>query len=253
MKPHKDKDPPKHVFNDGIKIDDPKEMAEVFNNYFVNIGPNLAHNIPDSNKDFHSYLTNRNPQSLFFTPVTEDEVKQVVNNLKTKRSSGYDDITNFLLKNIINEIVAPLTHILNLSLSQGIVPQNMKIAKVIPVFKKGPKDSLNNYRPISLLPSLSKVLERLIYTRTLDFLVNCNILSDSQFGFRKKHTTTHALLTFIDKIAHAIDNMSHTIGVFQFTNYVIMGFVGGLWIGLSITCQTVNNLLISVVIRPVLS
>ena len=73
---------------------------------------------------------------------------------------------------------------------------------------------MNNYRPISLLTSISKILERLVYTRTLKFLVNCKILSDSQFGFRKRHSTTHALLTFIDKVAHAIDDFTHTIGVF---------------------------------------
>ena len=90
----------------------------------------------------------------------------------------------------------------------------MKLAKVVPIFKKGQKDSMNNYRPISLLPSLSKILERLVYTRTFKFINNCNVLFDSQFGFRKKHTTTHALLTFIDKVAHAIDDVSHTVGVF---------------------------------------
>ena len=118
------------------------------------------------------------------------------------------------MKNVINEIISPLTYIFNSSLPNGIVPEKLKIAKVVPIFKKGQTDSLNNYRPISLLPSLSKLLERLVYTRTLIFLNKCNILSDSQFGFRKKHTTTHAILTFIDKVAHAIDDAFHTIGVF---------------------------------------
>ena len=89
----------------------------------------------------------------------------------------------------------------------------MKIARVVPIFKKGQQDSINNYRPISLLTSISKILEKLVYTRTIKFIVNCKILSDSQFGFRKQHNTTHALLTFIDKVAHAIDDVSHTIGV----------------------------------------
>ena len=87
----------------------------------------------------------------------------------------------------------------------------MKIAKVIRIFKKGQKDSVNNYRPIFLLTSISKIL-RLVYVLTLKFLVNCNILSDSQFGFRKRHNITRALLTFIDKVAHAIDDYKHTIG-----------------------------------------
>ena len=150
---------------------------------------------------------------MFFAPAVEEEIKDIVNNLNAKKSCGYD-ITNFLLKNIVNEIITPLTHILNLSLSSGTVPLKIKIARVVPIFKKGQKDSLNNYRPISLLTSISKILERLVYKRTIKFLVNCKILCDSQFGFRKNHSTTHALLTFIDKVAHAIDDVSHTIGVF---------------------------------------
>ena len=90
----------------------------------------------------------------------------------------------------------------------------MKIARVVPIFKKGQKYSVSNYRPISLLTSLSKILERLVYKRTLRFLLNCQIFTNSQFGFREKHNTTHALLSFIDKVAHAIDDASHTIGVF---------------------------------------
>ena len=118
------------------------------------------------------------------------------------------------MKNVVNEIISPLTYILNQSLSNGKVPDKMKIAKVVQIFKKGHKESLNNYRPIPLLTTISKILERLVYKRTLKFLIDYNILSNSQFGFRKQHSTTHALLTFVDKVAHAIDNFEHTIGVF---------------------------------------
>ena len=210
----KDTNFPQHIIEEGRKIEDPTEIAELFNDFFVNIGPNLAKDIPNTDKDFHIFLKNRNSQSLFFEPVIEEEIKDIVNNLNTKKGSGCDGITNFLLKSIINEIITPLTYILNLSMSSGKVPQKMKLAKVVPVFKKGDRDYVNNYRPISLLTSISKILERLVYKRTLKFLVNCKILGDSQFGFRKNHSTTHALLTFLDKVAHAIDDTSHTIGVF---------------------------------------
>ena len=90
----------------------------------------------------------------------------------------------------------------------------MKVARVVPIYKKGTKEHVNNYRPISLLTSISKILEKLVHKRTLRFLINCNILSNFQFGFRKQHSTTHALLAFIDKVAHALDDASHTIGVF---------------------------------------
>ena len=132
-------------------------MAKAFNYFFVNLGPNLANKIPDSQTEFHAFLKSRNSQSLFFAPVVEEEIKDIISNLNNKKSSGYDGITNFLLKNIINEIISPLTYILNQSLFRGKVPQKMKIAKVVPIFKKGQKDSVNNYRPISILTSISKM------------------------------------------------------------------------------------------------
>ena len=214
LKTKSDTSPPKHISRDDCHINDPATIAEMFNDFFVSLGPNLANKIPKSKTKFQSFLKDKNPQSLLFEPAAEQEIKGIVDNLNNKKSSGYDGITNFLLKNIINEIISPLTYILNLSLLNGKVPQKMKIAKVVPIFKKGQKDMVNNYRPISLLTSISKILERLVYTRTLKFLISCNILSDNQFGFRKHHSTTHALLTFIDKVAHAIDDISHTIGVF---------------------------------------
>ena len=142
------------------------------------IGPNLASNIPDSRTEFCNFWKDQNPQSLFFAPVVEEEVKD--KNFRIRWDYKYS------IKNIVNEIVTPLTHILNLSLSSGKVPHKMKIARVVPIFKKGQKDSVNNYRPISLLTSVSKILEKLVYTRTVKFLLNCKFLCDSQFGFRKK-------------------------------------------------------------------
>ena len=90
----------------------------------------------------------------------------------------------------------------------------MKIAKVIPIFKKGDKKEVNNYRPISLLTGISKILERIIYTRLINFLQVNDIFSNFQFGFRQKHSTSHALLTFIEKVTQAIDKHSHMLGIF---------------------------------------
>ena len=118
------------------------------------------------------------------------------------------------LKAIIHEIISPLTFVFNLSLVDGIVPSKMKTAKVLPVYKKGNADDVGNFRPISLLTSFSKLLEKLIYSRTIRFLNTCNILVNSQFGFHQKHSTTHVIIMLIDKVGKAIDNMSHTVGIF---------------------------------------
>ena len=118
------------------------------------------------------------------------------------------------MKNVIDEIVSPLEHVMNLSIINGVVPDKMKIAKVIPIYKKGDQLELSNYRPISLLSSISKILEKIIYKRTIKFIRSFNILSDSQFGFRQKHSTSHAILNFINHVATAIDDHLHTIGIF---------------------------------------
>ena len=151
---------------------------------------------------------------MFFTPTTRYEIIDIVSTLKNKKSAGHDEINNFILKGVISSIADPLEYIFNESLLTGQVPEQMKIAKVIPLFKKGDHLDTSNYRPISLLSTLSKILERIIYKRTMNFLKTHNVLTNSQFGFRKNHSTIHALLNFVDKVAHAIDDYSHMIGIF---------------------------------------
>ena len=200
--------------NSNTIIEDPQTIAETFNSYFSQIGQKLAENIPTNERRFHDFLSNQNSHSLFFVPTNQEEITDIVNNLKPKKSSGYDGIDNCLLKSIIQSIVNPLVHIFNLSLTTGLVPNGLKIAKVIPIFKKGDVLETNNYRPISLLPSLSKILERIVFIRVTAFLNKHKIISDSQFGFRANHNTTHAILTCLDKIAHSIDQRLHTIAIF---------------------------------------
>ena len=148
------------------------------------------------------------------TPTDETEVAGIIRELKNKQSSGHDNISNVLLKKNLNVIVNPLTYICNLSISTGVVPSAMKLARVIPIFKKGDNMVLGNYRPISLLTCLSKVLEKLVFTRTCKFLETHELLYNLQFEFRAKHSTTHALLTMINKIASGIDKYEHTVRVF---------------------------------------
>ena len=120
---------------------------------------------------------------MFFTPTDVNEIKKIVEKINSEKSTGYDDISNDLLKHIINEIVIPLEHIMNLSIVNGIVPDNMKIAKVVPIYKKGESLDTSNYRPISLLSSISKSWKNYLYSRTIKFIKSFDLLSNSQFGF----------------------------------------------------------------------
>ena len=125
----------------------------------------------------------------------------MVKTFKSKTSTGYDEISMKLIKQIIYSIASPLEYIFNLSLQKGTCPDMLKIAKVIPIHKTDDKTQINNYRPISLLPAISKILEKIVYKRLLSFLTINNILNLSQFGFRKNSSTDSAIIQLLDNIA----------------------------------------------------
>ena len=182
--------------------------------FSFNIGPNQASQIPDNNIHFSTYLSNPNESSMFFTPITEDEVIEMIKNLDAKKSPGHDHVPILIIKKLANELSIPLTYIFNLSLSSDIVPDQLKIARVVPIHKKERKDTLNNYRPISGLPGFSKILERLVFNRCISFLNKHSILYDDQFGFRPKHSTDMAIIKLVDKIVQATNNDEITAGLF---------------------------------------
>ena len=115
---------------------------------------------------------------------------------------------------MINEIAPVLSHVFNRSLLSGIVPSQLKIAKVNPIFKSGDKQVFSNYRPISILPSISKILEKIMYTRLFDFVTNNEFLSPHQYGLRPNRSTNMAINDFYCKIADDLDNKHHSLGIF---------------------------------------
>ena len=127
--------------------------------------------------------------------------------MKSKNSSGNDEISNRLLKSIKSEISKPLTIIINQSLETGIFPDALKVAKVKPLFKKGDNCCLNNYRPISLLPTISKIFERVMYTQLYSYFNVNNLLSEQQYGFRSQHSTELACVKLVDYILKEMDNI----------------------------------------------
>ena len=187
---------------DQEEISDPKQIAEAFNGFFSKIGLNISNNVPNSNKHYSHFLPKLNcDKTIFLDPISPDEVIKACSQLKPKSSSGCDDISSKILKQTIENIVIPLTYIFNLSLENGIVPNKMKISKVIPLFKSGDRKLLNNYRPISLLPAISKLLEKLMYKKIISFFNANNLLYKHQYGFRAKHSTIHPILHLLQSIA----------------------------------------------------
>ena len=198
-------------------ITDPGEIANKFCQYFSNIGPNLAKNIPTSQSTFpESYLTQQFLSTLFLDPVSsENEVIEITNGLQTGKAAGYDNIPMLLIQTTIEVIAKPLSHIINLSFRSGTVPDQMKISRVIPLFKSGIKSRFCNYRPISILPAFSKILERAFYNRLYNYLTKYNILCNNQYGFRKGYSTAFALIDMHDKISSALDNKEFAMCFFM--------------------------------------
>ena len=169
----------------------------------------------NADANFTKFLPPYYDKSLFFTPTDEEEIFKIVRTLKSGRSTGYDGISMNLLKKVITYIIAPLTYIFNLSISTGKCPNSLKIAKVIPIYKKDDPSLLTNYRPISILPSISKILEKIIYKRLYIFLNVNNLLVPNQFGFRKKHSTDYAIIQLLNKVTECFSNKKHLIGIFM--------------------------------------
>ena len=124
-----------------------------------------------------------NKHSLFLAPTDDYEIIKILNNSKAKNSRGHDDLSMMFMKRISTAISHPLSLIINKSMQSGIVPDSMKLAKVIPIHKSKNKQVFDNYRPISLLPTLSKVLERVMHNRLYNFLNSDGLLYDKQYGF----------------------------------------------------------------------
>lgn len=205
------------VYYDNDKeLTQPNEISDAFNSYFTNIGPKLASKIANNiNRNFTEFLPQRFHKSLFLTPTDEEEIYKIVRCLKPSNSTGHDGLSVNLLKKIITCIIAPLTYIFNISISTGKCPNSLKIAKVIPIFKKDDPSLLTNYRPISILPSISKILEKIVHKRLYIFLNINNLLVPNQFGFRKKYSTDYAIVQLLNKVTECFANKEHLIGIFM--------------------------------------
>jgi hypothetical protein len=191
------------------------EIANVVNSYFANIGPSLADKIKNTEKNPHlTYLYNKISASLFLNPTTKTEIIEIVSAFKTKTSYDSDSINMNILKSIIDCIVIPLEHIINLSITKGEFPSKLKIGRIIPVFKKGDPSDPCNYRPISILPQISKIFEKIYFSRLVTFLDKHSIITQSQYGFRKNHQTSYAIIELVERIHNAINNKKIPISVF---------------------------------------
>ena len=202
-------------YNDGKHIYKiPKDIANGFNKYFADIGPSLSSKIPVGKGNIYDHMQTNIKDSIFLTGITAFEVLKTVKNFKKKKSNDPHGLSMEILMQVIPNIVKPLTYICNKSFLEGCFPDRMKISRIVPIFKAGDKSSLYNYRPISILPQFSKLLEKLFQNRLLSFVEKNNVLNDNQYGFRQNRSTTIALFDLSQKVSTFLDNKLSALGIF---------------------------------------
>jgi hypothetical protein len=175
-------------------IQEPKAIANVFNEYYTSIAQKILSGNPLSKTyEVNVNTIKYNSNSMFLTPTTEEEVADIIKGLGNKKSTGIDDIPEYIIKKCYPKITTALTYIINLSLSTGHFPDQLKIAKVKPLYKKGCDTEVGNYRPVSLISVFSKIIEKIMHKRLLSFLNNHSIIKNKQHGFCKGKTAKTAI------------------------------------------------------------
>lgn len=206
--------PDKLNYNGG-ELKKKQDIINSFNDHFSKVGKKVADSLNASpNLSFEKYLSRNITHSFDFQPVTEETVKNCINELAPKNSAAEDGISSKILKCIVDEISHPLATIINQCFITGTFPDCLKTARVKPLFKKGSHSDPGNYRPISILPSLSKVFEKVLLKQLTAYFTQNSILFPSQYGFRKGHSTDHAVLEFVDHIYSRMDSGDTPLSIF---------------------------------------
>ena len=176
--------------------------------FCINIGPNLAKNIPDLGINPLKYMGAPASNTFFLSPVTNIEIIRIIQGLKIG-APGYDKINASVLK-----LDVPRVYLCNLSIDRGIFPKELKLANVLPLYKTDDPFLFNNYRPVSVLSILSKVFEKIMYSMLMEYLETYKILINNQFGFRKYHSSYMALMLLMDDLITSLEKGDIVMGVF---------------------------------------
>lgn len=190
------------------KYGDPKTIVNRLNKYFVSSCPD---SMVVGGANVESIPACR--RSVFFHPTSGEEVVRCIKGLKNKKSVGEDRIPVSVLKETAEVIAQPLEHIVNLMFLNGVFPDDLKHAQVRALYKKGSRSDEKNYRPVSLLSNVSKIFEKIIYSRLMSFIENNGLLTDQQNGFRKKRSTINAIYQALSKVLNSLNNDKTTLAM----------------------------------------
>ena len=202
------------VSSNGKKVTDSVAIADMFNDYFSGIGHRTAATVPPSNIDHRKYL-NSISNSFSFLEMGPWKLLEIVDRLNDKFTQDVNDVSIWLLKNVIEIIAEPLSYVFDLSICNGVFPEAFKCAKVVPVFKKsGKEDDITMYRPISIINSFGKILEKYASDQLLSFLLKNNVLLPNQHGFLPGKSTFSCHLDILNFISNASLNGKYTAAIF---------------------------------------
>ena len=201
------------IIRDGKLLSKAKDISNAFNDFFVNVGRNLDEKLPQPLHDPLSFLRGNYPNAMNVPELTFQDFFKVIKELINKKCS-INDFSPSIIKTNSHLLAFPIVKIFNQSIQQGKFPDILKQAKIVPVYKKGSKTDLNNYRPISLLNIFSKIFEKLMKTQLVNHIERNKILSTSQFGFQKGKNTQDALTKFSNMIYNQLDNSNHVLSIF---------------------------------------
>ena len=204
---------PKSIFFNNYEYMTDPEIANVFNEYFYNTPRMLAESVPPTNTDPLSFVKNNHISSFYLYPIRELECMKIIMNLKNTKE-GINNIPVTMFKRFSGVYVGVLCNIINLSFRTGTFPDILKIARITPVFKKGDRTNIANYRPIAIVPFISKILEKCLSSRLYSFLDRNSILSGSQFGFRSGLSTSDAISNLVEHLYETLNYRLTAVNIF---------------------------------------
>jgi hypothetical protein len=204
---------PTNLISNGNVISDKEEMANELNNFFSNIGRVTSDGIPPSAASYEDFLEHENEYFFSFSPINVRDVKDSIRSLPNK-NCNLSTVPNRIFKLIMNSIAHPLCILFNDSFHRGLFPESQKIARICPIYKANDSTNPSNYRPISILPTISKIFERIVHKQLNSYLSEHNILSPYQFGFRPKSSTEDALISIVERLYTNINNKETSIALF---------------------------------------
>ncbi|KAK3919289.1 putative RNA-directed DNA polymerase from transposon BS [Frankliniella fusca] len=181
---------------------DPEKVAEAFNDFFGNVAKDLQ-----NGNNSMGTSGRQQQQSMFLSPVTKNDVIIAIMNLKNKKCSGNDDVSDDILKKCHTEILEPLLSIIQESYQQGVYPERLKTSKILPLYKKkGEKEDVTNWRPVANITAFAKIFESIMNKKVRAYLQKFSILSESQFGFIENQSTANAIVDFIHNLYENIQS-----------------------------------------------